>query len=140
MKNILTQIFVVLGVLFTLLILAGIYFYIIDPYNIKPLIIDSEVLNVQPPNQPKQNTSTATQETNSTAQNPGKVVEGGFQLSNAQKQALVGLGIDPTKVPSSITAAQETCFIGTLGEARVVEIKAGAVPNAVEFLKAKSCI
>jgi len=64
----------------------------------------------------------------------------GFQLSEAQKSALQAFGIDPSKVPSSITAQQEACFTAALGAERVAQIKGGAVPSAVEFFKAKGCI
>ncbi len=137
MKNILTHILVTLGVIFTLLILVGVYLFVADPYNIKPLIFGSGAV-LEP--SVSGNENTASQNVTPDSQNSDKAVAGGFQLSNAQKQALIGLGIDPEKVPSSITATQEACFVSALGAARVVEIKAGDVPNAVEFFKAKSCI
>lgn len=121
MKPALTKIFVTLGILFVFLVLGGVYFYVTDPMNLKPMLFGSD--------------STETKNDNTKP-----VVAGGFQLSESQKQALVSAGMDPSKVPSSISATQETCFMNALGNARVVEIKGGAVPSGVEFLKSKSCI
>lgn len=123
-----------LGVLFLVVILCGVYFFIADPYNLKPLIFGSTP-TTQKSDVTNGNTADTSAQTGSSTETAG-----GFQLSEAQKQALVSLGIDPAAVPSSISPAQETCFVGALGEARVAEIKAGAVPNAIEFLKAKVCI
>ncbi len=100
--------------------LAGMYFYVTDPMNLKPMIFGTNGVKLQGDN--------------------SNVVASGFQLSEAQKQALVAAGIDPSKVPTSVSAAQETCFVAALGDAKVAEIKAGAVPSAMELLKAKSCI
>jgi len=127
MKNILTQIFVTLGVIFLILIMVGVYFFVTDPFNIKPLFFGNTTEKAQVKNTPV----TETKDTPATA---------GFTLSATQKQALINLGIDPASVPTAISATQESCFVNVLGEARVSEIKAGAVPNAIEFFKAKSCI
>lgn len=120
MKSAITKILVTFGVIFVLLMLAGIYFYVADPMGFKPMIFGTKSTELQGDN------------SNTTAS--------GFQLSEAQKQALVAAGIDSSKVPTSVSAAQETCFAAALGNAKVAEIKAGAVPSAMEFLKAKSCI
>lgn len=127
MKSIFTQVFVTFGVIFLILMLIGVYLFVTDPYGLKPLLFGVTV--------PAQNNSASNSNTQT-----GQDASGGFQLSNAQVQALISLGIDPSAVPSSISAEQEACFVGVLGEARVGEIKAGAVPNAFEFLKAKSCL
>lgn len=127
MKQILTHLFVALGVIFLIIIIAGIVFIIADPYNIKPLIFGSPATD-----------NFSNSETNST--NESSSVSGEFSVSDAQKQALISFGIDPSVVPSSINAEQENCFVSVLGGARVGEIKNGAVPNAMEFLKAKACI
>ncbi len=142
MKNILTQIFVTLGVIFLILLLIGTYFFITDPYNLKPLIFGSGPTKTQTSNNP--NTGNTTQNTaqtgDSSTSTQAVTATGGFELSEAQRQALISLGIDPSAVPSSISEEQETCFVSVLGEARVSEIKAGAVPNAIEFYKAKACV
>ncbi len=129
MKNILTQVFVTLGVIFLVFILIGVYFFIRDPYNLRPLFFPNSAAQSQ------SNTTSTTEGDNTSGSSTG-----GFQLSEAQKQALINLGIDPAAVPASINAEQEACFTAVLGAARVAEIKTGAVPNAIEFYKAKSCI
>jgi hypothetical protein len=137
MKGILTQIFVGLGVLFLILVLFALYFFITDPFNIKPILFGSagsgtqtEKMTVTP------KASEDTSETNASA--PQAAV--GFELSSEQKQALVSFGIDPSAVPTTISTEQEACFVNALGEARIGEVKAGAVPSAYEFFKAKACI
>lgn len=130
MKNITTQIFVTLCALFLVLLCFGIYLFVADPFNLKPLIFGDISTGTQQKIAPREDTGTSTEVQTSA----------GFTLSEAQKSALTTLGIDPAAVPSSISAEQESCFIKTLGESRVSEIKAGAVPNAIELLKAKPCI
>lgn len=135
MKNIATQLFVTLGIVFLILLLVGIYFFVTDPYGLKPLIFGGSA--------PMQSTSAPASDTSNDAgagTSTEQTASGGFTLSNAQVEALIALGIDPAAVPSSISPEQEACFVGVLGDARVEEIKAGAVPSAFEFLKAKSCI
>jgi hypothetical protein len=41
MKNFLNAFFLVLGVIFFIIILFGIYFYVADPMNLKPLLSSS---------------------------------------------------------------------------------------------------
>lgn len=120
MKSAITKVLVTLGVIFVLLMLVGMYFYATDPMNLKPMIFGIKSTELQGDN--------------------SNITASGFQLSEAQKQALVAAGIDSSKVPTSVSAAQETCFVAALGDAKVAEIKAGAVPSAMEFLKTKSCI
>ncbi|MFZ2252954.1 MAG: hypothetical protein WAW13_02130 [Minisyncoccia bacterium] len=134
MKNILTQIFVSLGVIFLILIMAGVYFFITDPLNLKPLFFGNGTEKTQVKN------ASATETKNTIPVGAKTTTTGGFVLSDTQKQALINLGIDPASVPTTISATQESCFVSVLGEARVAEIKTGAVPNAIEFFKAKSCI
>lgn len=131
MKQIINNIFVTLGVIFLIFIIASLWFFIEYPYNIKPMLFGTPYTPTQNANV---NTKTTATSTNGTA------VEGSFNLSDAQKQALISFGINPATVPSSINAQQEACFVSVLGQARVLEIKAGAVPNGIEFFKAKACI
>lgn len=138
MKSILTKIFVGLGVVFLILILIGVCLFVVDPYNIKPLIFGSDPVSTTPKSArvtPSSSTTTTEDASLSTPQ-----TSGGFILSEAQKQALVSFGIDPASVPTTISSEQEVCFTGVLGGSRVAEIKTGAVPSALEFFKAKSCI
>lgn len=128
MKHFINQIFVTLGVVFFILIIIATYFFIADPYNLKPLVFGSDgAFNLQTAD-------------GDVPQNEQAGADAGFTLSATQKQALVNLGIDPAKVPASLTAGQEQCFVGALGVDRVEEIKNGDVPGPVEFVKAKGCI
>ena len=123
---------------------GGWYLFITDPYGLKPLLFGGSA--------PAQSSSAteasmngnihnnANTSASTTGEVQGEVVSGGFEFSSAQVEALVSLAIDPAAAPSSISAEQEACFAGVLGEARVIEIKAGAVPSAFEFMKAESCI
>ncbi len=63
-----------------------------------------------------------------------------FTLSAAQKQALIDMGIDPAKIPSSITATQKACFVSNLGEAKFAEVQSGAVPSVIDLAKVKACL
>ncbi|KKT87077.1 MAG: hypothetical protein UW86_C0010G0017 [Microgenomates group bacterium GW2011_GWA1_Microgenomates_45_10] len=114
MKKFLIVFFVILGVIFLVGALIGIGFFIANM------------------NSPKTNSGN-TSDTDVQA-------DGGFSLSDAQKSALQAFGIDISTIPSYITPEQEACFTLALGADRVAEIKAGAVPNAIDFFKAKSCI
>jgi len=133
MKIIFTRIFVGLGVIFLALILISAYFFVTDPYNLKPLIFGSDPVSTN-----IQDTTNTPNSTGGTSQT--STASGGFVLSPAQKQALVSFGVDPETVPTSISSEQETCFTEVLGASRVAEIKAGAVPSALEFFRAKACI
>jgi len=125
MKKFFSIFFITLGVIFSILILIAIYFFITDPFNLKPMIFGSS--------DTRSTQSSATTDTGSeTDQNPA--------LSDTQEKALETFGIDPAAVPASITPEQEACFIEKLGAARVEEIKAGDSPTATEFFTAKSCI
>lgn len=79
----------------------------------------------------------------SKAKTPATPVEGEntpFTLSEAQKQALVNMGIDPAKIPSSITPTQRACFVSNLGEAKFAEVESGAVPSVIDLAKVKACL
>lgn len=113
MKNFFNIFFVTLGVIFSIVLIAGIFFYFADPLN----FFGADASG----------TSGA-----SSDEHP--------LLSGSQEKALETFGIDPASVPSEITPEQEACFVSILGEARVAEIKAGATPTMAEYLKAKGCI
>lgn len=135
MKNTNAQIFVALVVILLALMTIAVYFLMTDPYGSSGGLTSSHgngatVLSEQ---------QGETEDANTNAALEGEVA-GGFELSSAQIDALVSLGIDPDAVPSSVSAEQEACFVGVLGEERVAEIKAGAVPGNLEFLRARSCI
>lgn len=120
MKRFFTIFFVVLGVIFFILILTGLYLYLADPFDIKQLFSTAEKASTESGVETKSD------------QNPN--------LSPAQEKALETFGIDPATIPTSFTPSQEDCFVEKLGQERVDEIKAGSSPTPVEFYKAKSCI
>ena len=126
MKKFFVAFFTTLGVIFFFLILAGIYFYITDPLNLKPLLFGVET---------ESGVELETEASDVT------VLEDKHPLINeSQEKALETVGIDPAGLPTEVTAEQEACFIEILGETRVNEIKAGATPSAVEVFRAKDCI
>lgn len=139
MKNILNQIFVTLGVIFLIIIVIAVYYWITDPYNLKPMIFGSSA-PAKSQTQQTATSQTTSADADTTPTDTSVTATGGFKLSEAQKQALISFGIDPATVPSSISADQEACFVSVLGETRVSEIKTGAVPSALEFFRAKTCI
>lgn len=122
MKKFFNIFFVTLGVIFFLLIIAGIYFYITDPYNIRPLLSSF---------------SAPASDNNETTGTTG--VDKHPLLSAEQERVLENIGIDPAALPTQITAEQEACFVETLGSARVQAIKSGSTPTAAELMKASPC-
>lgn len=126
MKKILNIFFVTLGVIFFLLILSGVYFYITDPLNLKPLLFGNQ----------------ATESTTTSADSPTTQTNESTpsRLTESQAKALETFGIDPEAIPTTITPEQEACFVEVLGSARVEEIKAGDAPTAVEYFTARGCL
>jgi hypothetical protein len=139
MKNALLYFFASLGVVFSFVLIGLAYFYVTDPYNLKPLFFGSGAMPVAQDQEYRDNGSTDVSSNTETGTSSVQA-SGGFTLSSAQKQALIDLSIDPASVPTNVSPEQERCFVGVLGEARVGEIKAGAVPSAMEFFRAKACV
>jgi len=133
MKNTTIQAFVAIGIILLIVMIIGAYFLSTTPNKMQSDSTMSQ--NTTTPLSSAQ--STVDMSTSTTVEGE---VAGGFELSTAQVEALVSLGVDPDAVPSSISAEQEACFVEALGEERVGEIRAGAVPNALEFLRAQGCI
>ena len=121
MKKFFNVFFVTLGVIFLILILLGIYLFITDPLNLKPMLLGSE-------------------ESISSEQSNNATTDKNPNLSESQEKTLETFGIDPATVPTSITPEQEACFIEKLGVDRVNEIKAGDTPSILEIAKGKDCI
>ncbi|MDD2807723.1 MAG: hypothetical protein PHW95_04370 [Patescibacteria group bacterium] len=120
--KILNIIFVALGIMFLAMIIILTYLFIADPFGLKPLFYPSAI---------SVNTNTATTTPTETRN---------YKISPQQAQALKALGIDPTKLPSTISPKMQQCFINNLGEARTTEIINGAIPTPVDYLKTKSCL
>jgi len=136
MKYVLTQFFVTLGIIFLVLLCIGLYLFIVDPYDLRPLIFGNNHAVSTFSTTKESSTETTAIETSTSSD----VATDSFTLSEAQTQALIELGIDPASVPTTITIKQQACFVGALGDARVAEIQAGAVPGALELLKVKPCL
>ncbi len=137
MKQFTVGMFVVLGGAFLVVLFIIGYLYFVDPYNLKPLFNSSG--EITPVSIETSLESTEPTDSDVIVQ-PGSTATAGFVLSEPQRSALVGLGVDPAAVPTEVSAAQEECFIDVLGKARVEELKAGAVPGTMELLRAQSCI
>ena len=130
MKIFLTRVFVTLGIIFLLLIVAGIIFIITDPYNLKPLLFGTSVSS---PLVTEEETASSDQPSTSS----GTVL---LELSPEQKEAVTAVGINPEDIPTTMSTELEDCFASILGESRVAEIRAGAVPSALEFARARECV
>jgi hypothetical protein len=131
MKKFFTVFFVVLGVVFFALLIVLAYLFVVDPYNLKPMLLGTPV-----------NIEVESVDTSSISVSEDGVpvsAATNTNLSPAQEAALESVGIAPAVVPT-FTAAQLQCFEGLFGKARVEEIKAGATPSATEFYKAKACL
>ena len=151
MKRFIVNTLAVFGVLFICLILAIVYLFIADPFNLKPMFSGVTIPAMSKP----QVNNTETAATENDAQVPAnesvesvEVVDTGaaptdrvvFTLSAGQRQALINLGVSPDSIPTSLSFEQEQCFVNVLGQARVEEIKAGAIPGPIEFIRAQACI
>lgn len=133
MKKFFNIFFVVLGVLFLLELLMIAYFFIVDPWNIKPFIFpdksaSSERVITEQGMQESDVSGTQAETSASTGVTP------------AQAKALETVGIDPKAVAQSFTPEQIVCFEAILGAERVVEIKGGAVPSFSEYNSVKGCL
>jgi len=117
--KILNVFFVILGVIFFILLMIGLYLWLADPLNIKPLIF--------PPQQPTTQAATGQPSTNPL-------------ISDAQAVALEKLGVDTSKLPSTISPAMEDCFTEKLGTQRTDAIKQGSLITAIDLLKVQSCL
>jgi len=119
MKNFLTTFFVALGVLFSIIIITGAIFFIVDPYHIRPIIFGMM--------HPQKEPSTGNEDRNPL-------------LSPTQEKTLEKIGVDPATLPSQITPEMEACFNQKLGEQRTTEIKNGSSPTPTDYTAAHSCI
>ena len=135
--KILNYFFVVLGVLFFILILIGVYLFTVDPFGIKPLlgnlgISPSSAVDMIVGKKTEPVTSTAPATSRTTTKNP--------LITPEQEKTLKSMGIDTAKLPTSITPALEDCFTQKLGAQRANEIKSGSAITPMDFLKASVCV
>lgn len=134
MKKFFEIFFIVLGVIFFILIISGIYLYVVDPFEIKPIIkslTSSEEAE-------KISDNTALDGIKKTQENV--VIDKNPMLTPTQEAALEKVGIDPANIPTTITPEMEKCFLEKLGEKRVVEIKSGSEPTMTDLFQARSCL
>lgn len=122
----------ILGVFFFIIILIGIYFFITDPLNLKPLILDQDGTKDQQEIKNDSSGGNNLEEKMIEDKNPN--------LSPIQEKALESVGIDPKIIPSSFTPEQNACFENKIGKERVSAIKAGDSPTPTELYKAKECL
>lgn len=121
--------FTVLGVIFFILIILGLYGWYANVFGLRTAWQSSglsigAMVNIA--------TGNNGIKANNVDKNP--------LLSAEQEAKLESLGIDPAKLPSTITPAMEVCFNQKLGIQRTNEIKQGSSPTAEDFLKAQSCL
>lgn len=118
----------ILGVIFIIVIFIGVGFYIASTQN--PGTKSSSSVT----NNPNTNTGTVVGAT------PTPRESTPFVLTDGQKQAINSFGIDPSTIPLTVSPEVEACFVSALGGEKVAEIKAGGIPSAFDFFKAKGCI
>jgi len=120
--KILKTIFIILGVIFLIFIIAIVLFFIFDPFNMKPVLVNSfSGIKINSP---------ASSET----------VDKHPLLNEDQERMLETLGVDVENLPTQITPEMEKCLTEALGAERVKEIIGGVSPNPIDFLKAKNCL
>ena len=119
--KILNLFFVALGVIFLIIIIALVYIFVADPFNLRPTLELFKLPAID-----------NTQASGTTDKHP--------LLTAEQEKTLESLGIDPAALPTQITPEMEKCFTEKLGAARVEEIKKTGQPSASDILKASSCI
>jgi hypothetical protein len=124
MKKFFTYFFVTLGVIFFILICAAVYVWFADPFGIRPIV---EMMTEDRADNSAQRDTFESE----VDKNPA--------LSPEHEKALETIGIDPAKLPTTITPEMEVCFTEKLGATRVLEIKGGAEPTPSEVFSARSC-
>jgi len=134
MKKFFTVLFVVFGVLFLLQLIVLSYLFVVDPYNLKPILFPSATTSIVDTTSDVSSNNLNTEESTEES-----VTEGKTNVTAAQAEALTSVGLDTAAV-QSFTPEQITCFESLLGPARVADIKAGAVPTMSEFYTVRECL
>jgi len=138
MVKIIRTFFVALGVIFFILLVIVIYFFIKDPYNLRPILMPVISEMIFPNSSSSDDLKTIS---NNTPEDTTSLkVNGSNSLTSDQADALKANGVDPNSLPTTITPEQEECFVKIFGQTRVNEIKAGGTPTATEFIKGTSCL
>ena len=142
MVKIIRTFFVVLGVIFFVLLVMVIYFFIRDPYNLRPILMPV-ISRMMFPNLSPRINKDDNLKTTFTDTPPNTIsleVSGSGSLTSDQTKALKAIGVESNSLPTTITPEQEECFVKILGQTRVNEIKAGNTPTTNEFIKGTSCL
>ncbi len=136
MLKILNIFFVVLGVIFLALLIAGAYVVIADPFHLWPLVQMLRAPAASPaPSSAGASNSPAVPKGTTGGTTPSK----NSLLTPEQAKTLESFGINPASLPTSITPVMEACFTEKLGAARVAEIKKGSAPTPIDFFTARAC-
>ena len=138
MVKIIRTFFVALGVIFFILLVIVIYFFIKDPYNLRPILMP--VISEMIFSNSSSSDDLKTISNNTPEYTTSLKVNGSSSLTSDQANALKAIGVDPNSLPTTITPEQEECFVKIFGQTRVNEIKAGDTPTATEFIKGTSCL
>ena len=138
MVKIIRTFFVGLGVIFFILLVIVIYFFIKDPYNLRPILMPVISEMIFPNSSSSDDLKTISN--NTPEYTTSLKVNGSSSLTSDQANALKAIGVDPNSLPTTITPEQEECFVKIFGQIRVNEIKAGDTPTATEFIKGTSCL
>ena len=138
MVKIIRTFFVALGVIFFILLVIVIYFFIKDPYNLRPILMPVISEMIFPNSSSSDDLKTISN--NTPEYTTSLKVNGSSSLTSDQANALKAIGVDPNSLPTTITPEQEECFVKIFGQTRVNEIKAGGTPTATEFIKGTSCL
>lgn len=121
-SGILSRFFLSLGIIFLIIIiLSGIlilYLSISKPFGLKITNLPTIIFN-------------SDNQTESTYDHP--------LLTDEQEILLESIGIDTTKIPTSLSEEQINCAVRKLGQKRVDEIMAGSSLQTFDYIKAESC-
>lgn len=124
--------FITLGIIFFLLIIVIAYLIIADPFEIRPLIksFQGDLSVVEE----------SMDQTSMKNIDDSVVVDKNPLLNTSQEKTLEALGIDPATIPTTFTPDMEVCAVEKLGAQRVEEIKGGATPTVMDYMKGKDCL
>jgi hypothetical protein len=134
MKKFFTVLFVSMGALFLLQLIALAYFFVVDPYNLKPILFSSDTPSSTGPVSVNQMSDSGAEQSTEEA-----VATEDSGVTAAQVEAMNSVGLDASAA-QSFTPEQIACFEAILGASRVAEIKAGAVPTMGEFYSVRGCM
>ncbi len=124
----------VLGIIFFILLIALAIFYIVDPYNLKPLFFGSQSQAMISEAKPVIERSAGPESQSIETKEQQKF------LTKEQKDAIDRAHINTNILPKEITPELLICFEDRLGTERVKEIQSGSVPSPLELLNARSCV